>query len=200
MFIDVSRNNGKPYLRLVKSVRVKNPDGFSVSKKVIIHNIGALEKFDDGQPYYVERLRQSFKDRNPLIDSLLPYVNVENVRNEVKISYLEGDPLCVAETKKFAHSLIEAILDELGVVAAVRSYKSFSKLKYDVMGLLRLLIYGRILDPQSKIATFAQNDDYYDSITDANYRYNIYDTLDFVLKHKKQLLNRFYSRLFFYGI
>ena len=195
MFIDVSRNNGKPYLRLVKSVRVKNPDGFSVSKKVIIHNIGALEKFDDGQPYYVERLRQSFKDGNPLIDSLLPYVNVENVRNEVKISYLEGDPLCVAETKKFAHSLIEAILDELGVVAAVRSYKSFSKLKYDVMGLLRLLIYGRILDPQSKIATFAQNDDYYDSITDANYRYNIYDTLDFVLKHKKQLLNRINSRL-----
>ena len=195
MFIDVSRNNGKPYLRLVKSVRVKNSDGFSVSKKVIIHNIGALEKFDDGQPYYVERLRQSFKDGNPLIDSLLPYVNVENVRNEVKISYLEGDPLCVAETKKFAHSLIEAILDELGVVAAVRSYKSFSKLKYDVMGLLRLLIYGRILDPQSKIATFAQNDDYYDSITDANYRYNIYDTLDFVLKHKKQLLNRINSRL-----
>ncbi len=42
MFIDVSRNNGKPYLRLVKSVRVKNSDGFSVSKKVIIHNIGAL--------------------------------------------------------------------------------------------------------------------------------------------------------------
>lgn len=70
MFIDVSRNNGKPYLRLVKSVRVKNSDGFSVSKKVIIHNIGALEKFDDGQPYYVERLRQSFKDGNPLIDSL----------------------------------------------------------------------------------------------------------------------------------
>ena len=194
MYIECVKNNGAKYLRLVENNRIKVNDK-TTTKKTLIKSIGPLSRFDDGEPDYLLRLRESFRNGNPLIDALLPYVDKKKLRKEYRFSFLEGDPRCIAEPKKYGHCLIEQILDELGVIAAINSYKSFSKLKYDVLGLFRLLVYGRILNPQSKIATFSQNSDYYENITDADYKYNIYDTLDFVTKHKKQIINRINSRL-----
>ena len=50
MFIDISKNNGKDYLRLTKSNRVKNNKGIKVARNTVIYNIGPLDKFDDGKP------------------------------------------------------------------------------------------------------------------------------------------------------
>ncbi len=47
MFIDVNKNNGKDYLRLVNAVRVTNKDGYKVSQKQVVLNIGPLARFDD---------------------------------------------------------------------------------------------------------------------------------------------------------
>lgn len=195
MFIDVFLNNGKKYIRLAESYRAKNAKGQIMARKRIVQNIGPLDKFDDGQPDYLQRLRESFRNGNPLIDELLPFVEQDKMRKEYTFKYLEGDPMCIAETKKYGHCLIERILDELGIIAAIRSYKSFSKIKFDVCGLFKLLIFGRVLEPQSKIATFSQNSDYYEPVTDTDYSYNIYDTLDFIVNHKKQIVNRINSRL-----
>ena len=74
MFIEAIKNNGKPYLRLVHAVRKPNKNGSMVSSKNVLLNIGPLDRFDDGQPDYLERLRQSFRDGTPLIPELLPYV------------------------------------------------------------------------------------------------------------------------------
>ena len=41
------------------------------------------------------------------------------------------------------------------------SIKHDSKIKYDLTGYLKLLVYGRILDPASKLATVRENYDYY---------------------------------------
>ena len=39
MYIDVCRNNGKKYLRLVNSIRIKNKEGFTTPhKQVILHD------------------------------------------------------------------------------------------------------------------------------------------------------------------
>ena len=59
MFIEAVQNNGKQYLRLVQSIRVKNKAGMKVSQKKVILNIGPLDRFDDGQPDYVDRLKKS---------------------------------------------------------------------------------------------------------------------------------------------
>ena len=190
MYIESFNNNGVPYLRLVENVRIKDSSGNSKTKKKLVKAIGSLSKFDDGQPDYLQRLRESFRNGKPLIDDLLPFVDASKIRKEYKFTFHEGDPICIGETKKFGYVLIERILDELGLVAAVRSYKSASKIEYDIMGLIRLLIYGRILNPQSKIATFNQNLDYYEKIADTDNKYNIYEALDFIFKHKKQFVNR----------
>ena len=74
MFIELCKNNGIPYLRLVQSYRVEDRRGRKVSRKRTILNIGPLSRFDDGKPDFVQRLKDSYKKGTPIIDSLLPYV------------------------------------------------------------------------------------------------------------------------------
>ena len=82
-------------------------------------------------------------------------------------------------------------MDEIDLRQFVGTYKNYDKLNYDVLGFMKLAIYGRLLNPDSKIATVKQNDDYYSPIIDKNsYDYNIYDMLDFVYKHKNAIFNR----------
>lgn len=195
MFIDVSRNNGKPYLRLVKSARVKNQKGYKVSQKTVILNIGSLARFDDGQPDYVERLRQSFRAGKPLIPALEPYCKDESPREKYTFTFEEGDPGCAGSPKIFSHTLLERIIEELGLRNLFASYKGFTKIEYDVYGFAKLLLFGRLLSPASKIATVGQNGDYHEPVLSDFNPGNVYDTLDFIAKHKDRIIRRINTNL-----
>ena len=73
MYIDRYKTNGRYYLRLVREKRIIDAKGNSVSRKESVLSLGNYEQFDDGEPDYLERLRQSFREGNPLIPALLPY-------------------------------------------------------------------------------------------------------------------------------
>lgn len=196
MFVESVQNNGNTYLRLVKSVRVKNKDGLKVSSKQVVLNIGPLSRFDDGQPDYVERLKKSFKAGNPLIPSLLPYCTGDNKPAETyHFTINEGSPDCFGHPKLFSHILLERILEELGISALFSSYKGFSKLEYDVYGFAKLLIFGRVLNPASKYATVRQNNDYYEPILDNFNPDNVYDTLSFIADNKDKIIRRINTNL-----
>ena len=91
---------------------------------------------------------------------------------------------------------LKKLLDELGVISLFASYKGFTKIEFDLVGFFRLLTYGRILNPTSKINTTKQNNDYYDPNMKNNfYKYNVYDTLDFIYEHKKQIVSRINKHL-----
>lgn len=195
MFVECYKNHGVETLRLVEGKSGVSKNGKRTVTKRVILTIGPLHRFDDGQPDYVKRLKQSFVDGEPLIDKLMPYCKPENFRKQYKFNFVAGDPHCFGETKLYSQSLIERILDELGIIPAIRSYKNFSKIEYDVLGIFRLLVYGRILNPASKAATFAQNDDYYEQLVKTDYMYNVYDTLDFIYEHKHQLITRLNTKL-----
>ena len=195
MFVECYKNHGVETLRLVEGKSGISKNGKRTVTKRVILTLGPLHRYDDGQPDYVKRLKQSFVDGNPLIDSLLPYCSPENVKKQYKFTFAAGDPHCFGETKLYAQCLIDRILEELGLNAAINSYKGFSKIEYDILGLFRLMVYGRILNPASKAETFRQNDDYYEPIVKSNYLYNIYDVLDFIHIHKKQLVTRLNTKL-----
>ena len=92
MFVECFINNGKPYLRLVQSVRVTKDDGRKISQKQVIHNLGPLDRYDDGQPDYVARLKKSFKAGDPLIPALLPYCGAERPKEKYRFVINEGSP------------------------------------------------------------------------------------------------------------
>lgn len=196
MFVEVCKNNGIDYLRLVNGIRVDGKNGNKTVRKKVILNIGPLSKFDDGKHDYVKRLKESFKNGNPLIDSLLPFVDKDSISETYSFTIQKGDPFCFGETKLYSHVLLEKLLDELGIISLFSSYKGFTKIEFDLVGFFRLLTYGRILNPTSKINTTTQNNDYYDPIIKNNfYKYNVYDTLDFIYEHKKQIVSRINKHL-----
>ena len=195
MFIEAVQNNGKKYLRLVQSIRVTNKSGYKVSQKKVILNIGPLDRFDDGQPNYVERLKKSFKAGTPLIPSLSPYCDVKKAEETYRFTINEGSPDCFGHPKLFSHILMERILEELGLNTFFSSYKGFTKLQYDVYGFARLLIFGRLLNPASKYMTVRQNEDYYEPILKDFNPDNVYDTLDFVADNKDKIIRRINTNL-----
>lgn len=105
MFIEVSKNNGKDYLRLMKSNRVKNDKGVKVARNTVIQNIGSLDKYYDGKPDYIERLRKSFRAGQPLIEKLEPYCEKHAPREQYTFRYTQGDPACIGNPKLFSHML-----------------------------------------------------------------------------------------------
>lgn len=190
MYIEKCTNNGTSYLRLVESYRAPNSKGVKVAKKRLILNIGPLSRFDDGKPNYLDRLKESFKQGSPLISSLLPYCEKKQPLEKYKLEYTEGDPYLIGEPKLYSHIILERILQELGLIDLFSHYKSIYKIQFDLVGFLRLLIYGRILNPASKIATVSQNNDYYNPIITNPYEYNVYDTLDFIYNYRKTIFNK----------
>jgi len=195
MFVDISKNNGKDYIRLSESKRVLNHKGQKVSSRTVILNVGPLDKFDDGQPNYVERLRKSFRAGSPLISSLAPYCSNESPREKYTFTFEEGSPECAGSPKLYAHMLLERILEELGLRNLFSSYKGFTKIEYDVYGFAKLLIIGRVLNPASKIATVHQNENYYEALIKDFNPDNVYDTLDFIHKHKDKIIRRINTNL-----
>lgn len=195
MYIECFTNNAKPYLRLVQSVRVTNKSGKKVPQKQVVCNIGPLERFDDGQPDYVERLKNSFRAGVPLIPSLEPYCQKEKQPESYHISIREGSPDCFGHPKIFSHVLLERILEELGLNTFFASYKGFTKIEYDIYGFAKLLIFGRLLDPASKSATVRQNDNYLDPILGPHNPDNVFDTLDFIAENKDKIIRRLNTNL-----
>ena len=196
MYVECFTNNAKPYLRLVRSVRVTNKAGLKVSQKQVVYNIGPLDRFDDGLPNYVDRLKKSFKAGQPLIPALLPYCEKQSPAEVYRFSINEGSPDCFGHPKLFSHLLLERILEELGLHFFFSSYKGLTKLEYDVYAFAKLLIFGRLLNPASKSATVRQNTDYYEPILHEGFNPdNVYDTLDFIAANRDKIIRRINTNL-----
>ena len=196
MYIECFKNNGIDYLRLVQSSRVKNSKGIKTARKKVIYNIGPLSKYDDGKPDYIKRLKQSFNAGNPIISSLDKYCDKDSsLPTTYKFSMTEGSPDCFGSPKIFSNVLLERILEELGLMNLFASYKGFTKIKYDVYGFAKLLIFGRLLNPASKFATIKQNQNYYTPILNDFNQDNVYDTLDFIFANKDKIIKRMNTNL-----
>ena len=189
MHIESIKNNGKPYLRLVHAVRGPNKNGDMVSKKQVILNLGPQDRFDDGQPDFLERLRQSFRDGSPLIPELLPYVG-EKAPQKYTVTFTEGDANCIGTPKCFAPCVLDPVFSALGLDEFFASVKHASKIQYDLQGIVRLLTYGRILNPASKIATMRQNEDYFQPLVKSSNDDNVYDALDVIWNNRQKIIQR----------
>lgn len=195
MYIDIFKNNGTEYIRLRESYRTKTADGKVAIRKRTLCNIGPLSKFDDGKPDYLDRLRESFRLGAPLIPELTEYTGKKPPLEKYHFHLQEGDPECIGHPRLYSHVFLDRLLDELGLEDFFRSYKGFSKIQYDVLNFVRLLVYGRILNPDSKIATLEQNDDYYTPLLKNFNSYNVYDTLDFIYENKEKIIRRMNTSL-----
>lgn len=195
MFIEKFKNNGVEYLRLVSSKRITDACGRKVSRKHVELNIGPFTRFDDGKPDYYERLKESFRNGVPIIPSLIPFVSPIPNKETYTITFQRGSHDCTGHPKYFSHLLLDQIFSELGLSALFATFKHYSKITYDLQGFVRMLVFGRVLNPASKFSTILQSDHYFSPPLTEYYPYNVYDVLDIIHENKSKIIRRMNSSI-----
>ena len=189
LHIEKQKSGNNEYIRLVSLKRMKSSNGrLMIGKKTIV-SLGALAKHDDGKPDFLKRLRESFSEGRPLIKELEPYVDQAPVRKWT-VTFERGDAKCIGEPKRMAPCVLDPVFRALGLDELFASVKCASRIKYDLTGIVRLLTYGRIIDPESKWSTMGQNDQYYAPLVKSTNPDNVYDALDVIYANRKQIVQR----------
>lgn len=185
--IECVKNNGKPYLRLAESRYVKT---LGRQKKFVLKNLGPLSKFDDGQPDFLKRFREKFKNGEIDFDGITYYSNIP-VKKTFEIDNNEN----YVELKNIGYLLLQGIFNNLGIYDLLREIKSNSKIEYDLNGITKLLVFGRILNPQSKKKTFENKDNYLFPVTTCEDINQLYRALDVLDKNFKKIQNRMNTKI-----
>jgi transposase len=141
--------------------------------------LGPLARFDDGKPDFIGRLRSSFRSGHPIIPELNDLVDKTIPAAKVRF---EIDPTnedeCYSNPKNIGYFLLDGLYDSLGIYDVLNLHKSRRKLGYDLNGLAKLLIFGRVLEPDSKFGTFESRGRYLFDVASSETLIDIYRALD----------------------
>jgi len=135
-YIAVRKNReGKSYVYLV--------EGFRVNNKVSTRNIksyGQLEKLEANEPRILERLKSEAKA------GLLSGDKPKKLSIDFQMDELISNPL-----QNYGWKVLEDVYKMLDITAVLKKVNRRSE--YDLDEVLRLLVFSRILNPQSKSKT-----------------------------------------------
>ena len=189
MYIDCVKNSGKPYLRVAESYSIKE-NGIRKNRKRTIRNIGPLSRFDDGKPDFLKRLKQSFKDGRPIIDGLSDLLENKPISRRVVIEFdREAEDDCMSNPKNIGYFLLDGLYDALGIYDVLNKHKSMTKIEYDLNGLAKLLVFGRVLCPDSKVETFRERNRYAFDVALSDSLIEVYRALD-CLNEKSEAIQK----------
>ena len=190
MYIACTNNNGIPYLQVHEYYSV-TVDGKSKRKSRYIKGLGPLARFDDGKPDYLARLRKSFKDGKPIIKELKDVLDADAPEDRITAVFnkkYEADAF--VNPKNVGYFLLDSLYDALGIYDVLNLQKSRSKIEYDLNGLAKLLVFGRILAPDSKCATWNDRGSYLFQVTSSGNLIDIYRALDVLDKKSESIQKR----------
>ena len=190
MYLDCFKNCGKDYLRIVNN-KYSNNNGKVKVSRITVKNLGYLSNYDDGKPDLLKRLRDQFR-KGTLID--LNELNVEYKEKTREMIPLDEINLKL-NTKNIGFMFLNSIYNDLGIDTLLNRIKSDSKIEYDLNGLTKLLVFGRILDPQSKKKTFEYRDKYLFPVTTCNDLNDVYKVLDVLEENSKKIQNRMNTKI-----
>ncbi len=190
LFIECVKNNGTDYLRLVEGYSFTE-NGKKKYRRRVVHNIGPLSRFSDGKPDFLSRLRRSFSDGTPLIESLSAFTRTEGVRRKINIAFdAENTDDCFCVLKNIGCFLLDALYDQLGIYDVMNLHKSRAGLKIDLNGIAKLLVFGRFLAPDSKLGTFNDRSRYLFPVTSCDNMNETYAALDELAKKSETIQKR----------
>ena len=193
MYLDRFNCKGKPYLRIVENyTAIEN--GKKKNKRKTIKNLGYEEKFDDGKPDFFKRMKEAVSNGTYKIDG----ISANEFRARAKLydasKYIDNS-CTYLYPKNIGYFFLENIYNCLGIADFMRRIKSDSKIEYDLNGIAKMLIFGRILNPKSKIKTFEERNKYLFSIVNSDEIKEVYRALDVLSKNSKKIQNRMNTKI-----
>jgi len=195
MYIDQVINSGKPYLRVAESYSAR-VDGVRKNRKRTIRNIGPLSRFDDGKPDFLKRLKQSFKEGHPIIPGLDDLIGLEEAPDRIKIELDRGNNAeAFSDPKNIGYFFLDALYDALGIYDVLNKYKSQSKVEYDLNGHAKTLVFGRVLSPDSKCATWEARDKYLFEVLSSQNLVEVYRALDVLHDQSEKIQRRMNTKI-----
>ena len=190
MYLDCFKNYGKPYLRVVHNF-YHNDNGKLKQRRVTLKNLGLLSNYDDGKPDLLKRLREQFKN-GELVD-LSEFDLTQLKKNKDTIP--AKDINLKLNPKNIGYLFLNQIYHDLGIDVFLNRIKADSKIEYDLNGLTKLLVFERILNPQSKKKTFENKNRYLFLITTSTDLNDIYKALDVLDENSKKIQNRMNTKI-----
>lgn len=190
MYLDCFKNYGKPYLRVVHNF-YHTDNGKLKQRRVTLKNLGLLSNYDDGKPDLLKRLREQFKN-GKLVD--LSEFDLTQLKKD-KDTIPAKDINLKLNPKNIGYLFLNQIYHDLGIDTFLNRIKADSKIEYDLNGLTKLLVFERILNPQSKKKTFENKNRYLFPITTSTDLNDIYKVLDVLDKNSKKIQNRMNTKI-----
>lgn len=159
--IECTGPKSKKYLRICKNRMIP---GTGKIQKVVIKNLGPLTKFDDGKPDFLKRFRNQFNTDGIVVGGIM-YRNDELSPRKYTfdIPFSSEDSLNSISFRhlNYGYAILDAVLSNLRIDDYFKVYKNRHKTNLDIYNILRLLVLSRILNPDSKLATFEAKDDFF---------------------------------------
>ena len=190
MYLDCFKNNNKSYLRIVHNF-YHSENGKLKQKRVTLKNLGPLSNYDDNKPDLLIRLREKFKNGELVDLNEFDLKSIQKEKDTIQISNIN----LKLNPKNIGYFFLNQIYNELGIDMFLNRIKSDSKIEYDLNGLTKLLIFGRILEPASKKKTFENKDKYLFPITTCEDGKDIYKVLDILEENSKKIQNRMNTKI-----
>lgn len=189
MYLDCFKNCGKPYLRVMQNYYNRIDGKVKITRKTI-KNLGPLSKFDDGNPDFLKRFREQFKNGELDFCKELTIPKKDELE-KIDISKMDF----TLNPKNLGYLTLNSIFNTLGINDILRLTKSRSKIEYDLSGITKLLVFDRILHPSSKKKAFEQKDEYLFQVTSCEDINQVYKTLDVLDKKSKSIQLRMNTKI-----
>jgi len=146
-FVKVMKNReGKQYVSIVEGYR----DGDKVKHRTL-KSLGKLELLEADNPKFLEELKQEVKDGKYNLSAESMTVNFD-------LNKAINNPL-----KNYGWKLLECIYDDLDISKPIKEFKKNSKSRIKLDEILKLLIFQRIINPESKMKTVENQDLIFDA-------------------------------------
>ena len=161
----------KIYLSFVQGYR----DESGKKKQKTIEKIG-----------YLEDLKKIYDDPIAHFKEIAKQRNAEEV-NELVIKNINTKIIDESNPRKnLGYIIPKRIYKELGIYEFLKEKSSKLKIEYNLQDIFELLVYSRILFPNSKLSTYNHKDMYFE-----NYNFsekNMYRSFDYLANYKDEIL------------
>ena len=148
------------------------------TKHKVIESLGYLDElekqYDDPIDYFTKRAKKLTEEKKAR-------------QAPINFTFYDSDRLCVGDNlrKNFGYTALSKIYHELELDKFLNNRQRHTKESYDANTILKMLVYSRILAPDSKKSSFDHREMFFEK---TNYSLDdVYRCLSFLNKHKETI-------------